>query len=178
MSTIKAAVELKQTFDQIAAAEKSGSLSPDEKRKLEESAAEKVHGPARLPAAPARLTVFPRARRASKRYSRCAARAPPPAVLTTPRPGHEARDRVRAAGDVRPRPLPRAAARAAGLPWPPVPRSTSPRVARETAHACRRAADHGRGAQNQQFLLTLLAERCGPGVHGGTKGGLGGGRVC
>jgi hypothetical protein len=42
MSTIKAAVDLKQTFDQIAAAEKSGSLSPDEKRKLEESAAEKV----------------------------------------------------------------------------------------------------------------------------------------
>ncbi|KAF8583662.1 DnaJ-domain-containing protein [Ramaria rubella] len=41
MSTIRAAVELKQTFDQIATAEKSGSLSPEEKRKLEESAAEK-----------------------------------------------------------------------------------------------------------------------------------------
>jgi hypothetical protein len=42
VSTIKAAVELKQTFDQMAAAEKLGSLSPDEKRKLEEAAAEKV----------------------------------------------------------------------------------------------------------------------------------------
>lgn len=43
VSTIKAAIELKQTFDQIATAEKSGSLSPDEKRKLEESAADKVY---------------------------------------------------------------------------------------------------------------------------------------
>ena len=42
VSTIKAALELKQTFDQIAVAEKSGSLSPEEKRKLEESAADKV----------------------------------------------------------------------------------------------------------------------------------------
>lgn len=44
VSTIKAAVELKKTFDQIAAAEKSGSLSVEEKRKLEESVAEKVGG--------------------------------------------------------------------------------------------------------------------------------------
>lgn len=42
VSTIKAAVELKKSFDQITAAEKAGSLSPDEKRKLEESVAEKV----------------------------------------------------------------------------------------------------------------------------------------
>jgi hypothetical protein len=42
VSTIRAAVDLKQTFDQISAAEKSGKLSPEEKRKLEESAAEKV----------------------------------------------------------------------------------------------------------------------------------------
>lgn len=37
-------MELKKTFDQIAAAEKSGSLSVEEKRKLEESVAEKVGG--------------------------------------------------------------------------------------------------------------------------------------
>ncbi|KAF8530090.1 DnaJ-domain-containing protein [Hysterangium stoloniferum] len=41
VSTIRAAVDLKQTFDQITAAEKSGTLSPEEKRKLEEAAAEK-----------------------------------------------------------------------------------------------------------------------------------------
>ncbi|KIJ47798.1 hypothetical protein M422DRAFT_163506 [Sphaerobolus stellatus SS14] len=41
VSTIRAAVDLKQTFDQIAAAEKAGNMSPEEKRKLEEAAAEK-----------------------------------------------------------------------------------------------------------------------------------------
>ncbi|GJJ14258.1 hypothetical protein Clacol_008522 [Clathrus columnatus] len=41
VSTIRAAVDLKQTFDQMAAAEKAGSLTPEEKRKLEEAAAEK-----------------------------------------------------------------------------------------------------------------------------------------
>lgn len=42
VSTIRAAVDLKQTFDQMAAAEKAGSLTPEEKRRLEEAAAEKV----------------------------------------------------------------------------------------------------------------------------------------
>lgn len=42
MSTIRAAVDLKQTFDQIAAAEKAGNLSAEEKKKLEEAAAEKA----------------------------------------------------------------------------------------------------------------------------------------
>lgn len=41
VSTIRAAVDLKQTFDQMAAAEKAGSLTPEEKRRLEEAAAEK-----------------------------------------------------------------------------------------------------------------------------------------
>ncbi|KAH6904005.1 chaperone regulator [Coprinopsis sp. MPI-PUGE-AT-0042] len=42
VSTLRAAIELKAVFDQIAAAEKSANgLSPDERRKLEEQAAEK-----------------------------------------------------------------------------------------------------------------------------------------
>lgn len=41
MSTLRAAIELKGVFDQLAAAEKAGNLSPDEKQKLEEQAAEK-----------------------------------------------------------------------------------------------------------------------------------------
>jgi hypothetical protein len=41
VSTLKAAIELKSVFDQIAAAEKAGNLSPEEKKKLEEQAAEK-----------------------------------------------------------------------------------------------------------------------------------------
>jgi hypothetical protein len=39
VSTIRNAVDLKQSFDQISAAEKSRKLSAEEKRKLEESAA-------------------------------------------------------------------------------------------------------------------------------------------
>ncbi|KAF9445203.1 DnaJ-domain-containing protein [Macrolepiota fuliginosa MF-IS2] len=41
VSTLRAAIELKGVFDQIQAAEKAGNLSPEEKRKLEEQAAEK-----------------------------------------------------------------------------------------------------------------------------------------
>ncbi|CAE6386850.1 unnamed protein product [Rhizoctonia solani] len=40
VSTVRSALELKQVFDQIAEAEKSG-MSPEEKKKLEEQAAEK-----------------------------------------------------------------------------------------------------------------------------------------
>jgi hypothetical protein len=41
VSTVRAAIELKAVFDQIAAADQTGNLSPEEKRRLEESAAEK-----------------------------------------------------------------------------------------------------------------------------------------
>lgn len=41
MSTVRSALELKSVFDQIQAAEKAGNLSPEEKRRLEEQAAEK-----------------------------------------------------------------------------------------------------------------------------------------
>jgi hypothetical protein len=41
VSTLRAAIELKNVFDQIQAAEKAGNLTPEEKQKLEESAAEK-----------------------------------------------------------------------------------------------------------------------------------------
>lgn len=41
VSTLRAAIELKNVFDQIQAAEKAGNLSPEEKQKLEEQAAEK-----------------------------------------------------------------------------------------------------------------------------------------
>jgi hypothetical protein len=38
---VRAAVELKSVFDQIQAAEKAGNLLPEEKKRLEEQAAEK-----------------------------------------------------------------------------------------------------------------------------------------
>ncbi|PFH46743.1 hypothetical protein AMATHDRAFT_7437 [Amanita thiersii Skay4041] len=41
VSTLRAAIELKSMFDQIQAAEKAGTLTAEEKRKLEEQAAEK-----------------------------------------------------------------------------------------------------------------------------------------
>ena len=41
MSTLRSAIELKAVFDQIQQAEQSGSLSPEEKKRLEEQAAEK-----------------------------------------------------------------------------------------------------------------------------------------
>ncbi|KAF7290559.1 J domain-containing protein [Mycena indigotica] len=41
VSTLRSAIELKTVFDQIQAAERAGNLSPEEKRKLEEQAAEK-----------------------------------------------------------------------------------------------------------------------------------------
>lgn len=41
VSTLRAAMELKGVFDQLAAAEKAGNLTPEEKHKLEEQAAEK-----------------------------------------------------------------------------------------------------------------------------------------
>jgi hypothetical protein len=41
MSTLKAAIELKSVFDQLQAAEKAGNLTPEEKKRLEEQAAEK-----------------------------------------------------------------------------------------------------------------------------------------
>ncbi|KAI0919871.1 hypothetical protein AcV5_001823 [Taiwanofungus camphoratus] len=41
VSTLRAAMELKNVFEQIQAAEKAGNLSPEDKRRLEEQAAEK-----------------------------------------------------------------------------------------------------------------------------------------
>ncbi len=41
MSTLRSAIELKNVFEQIQAAERAGNLSPEEKKKLEEQAAEK-----------------------------------------------------------------------------------------------------------------------------------------
>ncbi|KAH9475514.1 DnaJ-like protein 1 [Psilocybe cubensis] len=41
VSTLRSAIELKSVFDQIQAAEKAGNLSPEERKKLEEQAAEK-----------------------------------------------------------------------------------------------------------------------------------------
>ncbi|KAI0654329.1 DnaJ-domain-containing protein [Cubamyces menziesii] len=41
VSTLRAAMELKNVFEQIQAAEKAGNLTPEEKQKLEEQAAEK-----------------------------------------------------------------------------------------------------------------------------------------
>ncbi|KAA1470783.1 DnaJ-domain-containing protein [Dentipellis sp. KUC8613] len=41
VSTLRSAIELKAVFDQIQAAEKAGNLSPEEKKRLEEQAAEK-----------------------------------------------------------------------------------------------------------------------------------------
>ncbi|KAE9394705.1 DnaJ-domain-containing protein [Gymnopus androsaceus JB14] len=41
VSTLRAALELKAVFDQLQAAEKAGNLSPEERKKLEEQAAEK-----------------------------------------------------------------------------------------------------------------------------------------
>jgi hypothetical protein len=41
VSTLRAAIKLKSVFDQIQAAEKAGNLSPEEKKRLEEQAAEK-----------------------------------------------------------------------------------------------------------------------------------------
>jgi len=41
VSTLRSAIELKTVFDQIQAAEKAGNLSPEERKRLEEQAAEK-----------------------------------------------------------------------------------------------------------------------------------------
>lgn len=41
VSTLRSAIELKAVFDQIQAAEHSGNLSPEERKRLEEQAAEK-----------------------------------------------------------------------------------------------------------------------------------------
>jgi hypothetical protein len=41
VSTLRSAIELKAVFDQIQQAEQSGNLSPEEKKRLEEQAAEK-----------------------------------------------------------------------------------------------------------------------------------------
>ena len=41
VSTLRSAIELKSVFDQIQAAEKNGNLNPEERKKLEEQAAEK-----------------------------------------------------------------------------------------------------------------------------------------
>lgn len=41
VSTLRSAIELKSVFDQIQAAEKAGNLGPEEKKRLEEQAAEK-----------------------------------------------------------------------------------------------------------------------------------------
>jgi len=41
VSTLRSAIELKSVFDQIQAAERAGNMSPEDKKKLEEQAAEK-----------------------------------------------------------------------------------------------------------------------------------------
>jgi uncharacterized coiled-coil DUF342 family protein len=41
VSTLRSAIELKAVFDQIQQAEQTGNLSPEEKKRLEEQAAEK-----------------------------------------------------------------------------------------------------------------------------------------
>ena len=41
VSTLRSAIELKAVFDQIQAAEKAGNLSAEDKKRLEEQAAEK-----------------------------------------------------------------------------------------------------------------------------------------
>ena len=41
VSTLRAAIELKGVFDQIQAAERAGNLTPEDKKRLEEQAAEK-----------------------------------------------------------------------------------------------------------------------------------------
>jgi hypothetical protein len=41
VSTLRSAIELKAVFDQIQAAEKAGNMTPEEKKRLEEQAAEK-----------------------------------------------------------------------------------------------------------------------------------------
>lgn len=41
VSTLRSAMELKTVFEQIQAAEAAGNLSPEEKKRLEEQAAEK-----------------------------------------------------------------------------------------------------------------------------------------
>lgn len=41
VSTLRSAIELKNVFEQIQAAERAGNLSPEERRRLEEQAAEK-----------------------------------------------------------------------------------------------------------------------------------------
>jgi hypothetical protein len=41
VSTLRSAIELKAVFDQIQQAEQSGTLTPEEKKRLEEQAAEK-----------------------------------------------------------------------------------------------------------------------------------------
>lgn len=42
VSTVRAAMDLKNVFEQIQAAEKAGNLSPEDKKRLEDQAAEKV----------------------------------------------------------------------------------------------------------------------------------------
>ena len=41
VSTLREAIELRAVFDQIQAAEKAGNLSPEDKKRLKEQAAEK-----------------------------------------------------------------------------------------------------------------------------------------
>ena len=41
VSTLRAAMDLKQVFEQIQAAEAAGNVSPEEKKRLEDQAAEK-----------------------------------------------------------------------------------------------------------------------------------------
>lgn len=58
VSTLRSAIELKSVFDQIQAAEKAGNLSPEERKKLEEQAAEKGLQ-ALFKVRPRRLSLFP-----------------------------------------------------------------------------------------------------------------------
>ena len=57
VSTLRSAIELKAVFDQIQQAEQSGTLSPEEKKRLEEQAAEKgLHALFKVRVCPSPLT--------------------------------------------------------------------------------------------------------------------------
>lgn len=82
VSTLRSAIELKSVFDQIQAAERAGNLSPEEKKKLEETAAEKgLQALFKVGSLPSNHLV----------------------VMPMFFSGSETRDRVRPAGDVRTR---------------------------------------------------------------------------
>lgn len=90
VSTLRSAIELKAVFDQIQQAEQSGSLSPEEKKRLEEQAAEKgLHALFKV-----RSFLFHFSPRTS--FNRCVRN------IVHHKTGRETGDRIGAARDVRP----------------------------------------------------------------------------